>query len=144
MALFLKYGAVKTAVLFRRLGSNCIIKVTPTTDLSRLSPEFEGQYWHEIGLIRYGLFFNYTSNDVQCFGVETWGKEIFLEDLGVDGRIILKWIFSKWNGEAWTFFAVAHDRDKWRAVANTVMNLGVLLCSMYLYLTSVKYLRSPY
>jgi hypothetical protein len=24
-----------------------------------------------------------------------------LEDLGVDGRI-LKWIFKKWDGEAWT------------------------------------------
>ena len=24
-----------------------------------------------------------------------------LEDLGVDGRIILNWIFKKWNGEAW-------------------------------------------
>jgi hypothetical protein len=34
-----------------------------------------------------------------------WGdprEEHHLDDLGLDGRIILKYIFRVWNGEAWT------------------------------------------
>jgi len=35
------------------------------------------------------------------FGGETWGKE-HLEDPSIDGRIILRWIFRKWDARAWT------------------------------------------
>jgi hypothetical protein len=34
-----------------------------------------------------------------------WGdlmERDHLEDLGIDWKIILKWIFNKWDGEAWT------------------------------------------
>jgi hypothetical protein len=38
-----------------------------------------------------------------------------LEDPGVDGRIILKWIFKKWDGDM-DWIDMAQDRDRWRAV----------------------------
>jgi hypothetical protein len=45
-----------------------------------------------------------------------------LEDPGVDGRIILKWIFKKWvGGMGW--IELAQDRDRWRAIVNAVMDL---------------------
>jgi hypothetical protein len=47
-----------------------------------------------------------------------------LEDTGVDGRIILKLIFEKWDwGMDW--IDLAQDRDRWRALANAVMNFLV-------------------
>jgi hypothetical protein len=36
------------------------------------------------------------------FSLENLRERGHLEDIGVDGRIILKWIFKKWCGEAWT------------------------------------------
>jgi hypothetical protein len=47
-----------------------------------------------------------------------------LEDPGVDGSIILKWIFKKWDG-GMDWINMAQDRDMWRAVVNAVMNLWV-------------------
>jgi hypothetical protein len=47
-----------------------------------------------------------------------------LEDPGVDGRIILKWILKKWDG-GMDWIDLAYDRDMWRAVVSAVMNLRV-------------------
>jgi hypothetical protein len=38
-------------------------------------------------------------------------------------RIILKWIFKKWDGGAWT--GLIWLRDRWRALVSAVMNLRV-------------------
>jgi hypothetical protein len=47
-----------------------------------------------------------------------------LTDPGVDGKIVLKWIFKKWDrGMDW--IELAQNRVRWRAVVNAVMNLRV-------------------
>jgi hypothetical protein len=40
--------------------------------------------------------------DVYRFLVRKTGGQNHLEDLGVDGRITLKWILKEWDGAAWT------------------------------------------
>jgi hypothetical protein len=47
-----------------------------------------------------------------------------LEDPGVDGRIILKWIFKTWDG-GMKWIDLAQDSDRWRVFVNAVMNLRV-------------------
>jgi hypothetical protein len=48
-----------------------------------------------------------------------------LKDPGVDGRIILKWVFERFGGGGVDWVDLAHDRDRWQAVVYTVMNLLV-------------------
>jgi hypothetical protein len=63
-----------------------------------------------------------------------WGnlrERDHLEDLGIDWRIILRWIFRKLNG--WgrlggggvDWIDLTQDTDRWQARVNAVMNLGV-------------------
>jgi hypothetical protein len=49
-----------------------------------------------------------------------------LEDPGVDGRIILRWIFRKWDVGVFNWIELTQDRDSWQARVNAVMNLQVL------------------
>jgi hypothetical protein len=48
-----------------------------------------------------------------------------LEDPGLDGRIILRWIFGKRDVGGMDWIELAQDRDRWRALVNAVMNLRV-------------------
>jgi hypothetical protein len=41
-----------------------------------------------------------------------------------DERIIFKWIFKKWDW-AMDWIDLVHNRDRWRALVNAVMNLLV-------------------
>jgi hypothetical protein len=45
-----------------------------------------------------------------------------LKDSGVDGRIILKWHFKKWEGGL-DWIGLAQYSDRWQAVVNAIMIL---------------------
>jgi hypothetical protein len=63
----------------------------------------------------------------QTYTVFWWGNVVergHLEDSGVDGRIILRWILRKCDvGMNW--IDLAQDSDRWRAFVYAVMNLRV-------------------
>ena len=47
-----------------------------------------------------------------------------MEDPAIDGRIILKCTFGKWDGNM-DWIDLAQDRDRWRTLVNVVMNIGI-------------------
>jgi hypothetical protein len=57
-----------------------------------------------------------------------WGnlsERCHVEDPGIDGRIILRWILRKWDGRGMDWIDLAQDRDSWQALVDMVMNLWV-------------------
>jgi hypothetical protein len=66
-----------------------------------------------------------------------------LENLGVDGWIILKCILKTGRGEElWTWINLTRDRDQWRTPVNTVINpLAPIKGREFLYWLSDYYLH---
>jgi hypothetical protein len=60
-----------------------------------------------------------------------------LEDTGVNGKIILKWISRKWNGRERV--CVAKDKDSWRDLRGVIEPSSALQCDPRSYSCS----RSP-
>jgi hypothetical protein len=53
------------------------------------------------------------------------GGEDHFKDLGVDGRVMLKWILKEVGWEVMDYIDLAEVRDKWWTVVNMAMNLQV-------------------
>jgi hypothetical protein len=56
-----------------------------------------------------------------------WGEgreRDHLKDVGLDGKIILKWIFKKWEG-GMDWINLAQDRDTRRTFLHAITNLRV-------------------
>jgi len=66
-----------------------------------------------------------TTAYVRQFWLGKLRERDHLGDSDVDGKIILRWIFSKWEMWGMDWIELAQDRDRWRALVNAVMNLRV-------------------
>jgi hypothetical protein len=64
--------------------------------------------------------------DRACGGGENLREVNHLEDPSLDGRIILRCNFRKWNSEGMDWIDLAQDRDRWRALENVVIKIRVL------------------
>jgi hypothetical protein len=55
-----------------------------------------------------------------------WGE------LDIDRRIILMWIFRKWEGGYGDWMELTQERDRWRALVSTVRNFEFEKCGVFL------------
>jgi hypothetical protein len=55
-----------------------------------------------------------------------------LEDPGVDGRIVLRWIFRKWDWRGMNWIDLVEDRDRWRALVGAAMASDSIKCGEFL------------
>jgi len=62
---------------------------------------------------------------IQGFGGGNLRERDHLGDPVVDGMIILRWFFRKWDVWGMDWIELAQDRNRWRALVNAVMNLRV-------------------
>jgi len=63
---------------------------------------------------------------VACMGWEDLRERDHLEDPGIDGRILLKWILKRWDGGMdWIDMAQDRDRCICMCIVNVVINLRV-------------------
>jgi hypothetical protein len=57
-----------------------------------------------------------------------WGnlrERDHLGDPDIDGRIILRWVVRKWDVGCMDWIKLAQDKDRWRALVNTVNIFGL-------------------
>jgi hypothetical protein len=53
------------------------------------------------------------------------GIKKHLEDPGIDGRILLQWIFQEVGCGGMDWISLVQDRERWQTLANVVMKLSV-------------------
>jgi hypothetical protein len=79
--------------------------------------------FRQIASTCFGRIYSPSSGSILWWGSlrerDLWG------DPDVDGRIILRWIFRKWERGCGDWMELAQDRDRRRAFVSKVMNFRV-------------------